>query len=167
MAVKLLGGEWASVSKGKIIGFCHSSLHPGKMTVKMMKAHDCINKACWYFEKYADAPYWQQLEAHKEKKRKDKEKLRLQKAKDAAEEGRMEELRRLFQEYVDKAGYRMQIVRVHQQKPQIFKVFYVSDNAFADGNRFGLFLRNVKSSYPRLSGDFAPYSGYGKTLCNY
>lgn len=148
VAVKLLGGEWASVSKGKIIGFCHSSLHPGKMTVKMMKAHDCINKACWYFEKYADAPYWQQLEARKEKKRKDKEKLRLQKAKDAAEEGRMEELRRLFQEYVDKAGYRMQIVRVHQQNPQVFKVFYVSDNAFADGNRFGLFLRNVKSSYP-------------------
>lgn len=41
-----------------------------------------------------------------------------------------------------------EIINVEQLEPHTYTVFYVSDNPFADGNRFPEFLAAAKESFP-------------------
>ena len=47
--------------------FCHSSLHPGYVTVKEMKRHNCLGKQCPLLEKY-EHEYWHMRDRAKKKK---------------------------------------------------------------------------------------------------
>ena len=60
--------------KNRAVGFCHSSKHRGFLSVKNMKRHDCIGKQCPMFEKYENAPYWQEKRRRKADKKATKEK---------------------------------------------------------------------------------------------
>ena len=62
VSAKLITGEMITLKRSKIVGCCHYINHPGKLTKDLMIKHDCINKACWYFEKYTDASYWIHLD---------------------------------------------------------------------------------------------------------
>lgn len=42
----------------------------------------------------------------------------------------------------------MYIVRVAKDAPSVYRVFYVSDNSFADGNRYPDFLDTLKFLHP-------------------
>lgn len=45
----------------------------------------------------------------------------------------------------------MYIVRVEKERTNRYKVFYVSENSFADGNRFPDFLSTIRFFFPRAS----------------
>ncbi len=55
-----------------------------------------------------------------------------------------------WQSYIDELDYDMTIVRVAQPTPWMYTVFYVSDNPFADGNRYPAFLQRIKSGDPQV-----------------
>ena len=64
------------------------------------------------------------------------------------EEAAHQALAALFQSYIDDAGYQMQIIRVDMERRNQYRVFYVSEYPFADGNRFPEFLETVRFFFP-------------------
>lgn len=53
----------------KACGYCHSNMHKGRLTVRMMRQHKCLQKQCHLFEKYPEHPYWVEKELIKAKKK--------------------------------------------------------------------------------------------------
>lgn len=47
-----------------IAGYCTNKLHKGKMSVKMIKQHDCLNKQCPYFRKNTKHPKFAKKEVN-------------------------------------------------------------------------------------------------------
>lgn len=72
----------------------------------------------------------------------------MRKAQEAAAETMLQNLTALSQSYIDDAGYSMQVVRVDKEQNNRYRVFYVSENPFADANRFPDFLETVRFFFP-------------------
>ena len=147
--VRLLGGSTIEIQRKKVIGCCHSRLHPGKLTKKLLEEHDCLGKQCPFLEKYEDAPFWQKQRERQITKAKAKQQKREKKAMLSAKDAYFAKLRDDFQRLADATGSPMDIIRVEHRSPHIYAVFYVSDNRFADGNRFPDFLQAVRKRYTR------------------
>lgn len=149
IVARLLGDQKIEIANVNLVGFCHNTIHPGNLTRKILEEHDCIGKNCRFFEKYEYSNYW--IAEANRCKQKEKRK-QVQSAKKQAEKKRQKELEDLkmrFQSYADNAGYQMLIVRLEKEMPNSYKIFYVSDNPFADGNRFPNFLASIKHFFPR------------------
>lgn len=144
---RMLGNAIVSIAHKRIVGCCHNSLHPGKLTRKIMEQHDCLGKNCRYFEKYPESSYWYELERREKRRAEAKSQKALKKQQKSAEADYFEELRILFQSYADEAGYAMQIVRVKGVRATIY-VYYVSDYSFRDGNKFPEFVKSVYFFFP-------------------
>jgi len=151
ITARLLGNRWVEITNDKIVGCCHSMIHPGKLTRKIMEEHDCVGKNCRFFEKYADSSYWVAEENRKMQKQLRKQAQQAEKLAAQKLEEELDELKNLFQSYADDAGYIMHIVRLEKERPNRYKVFYVSENSFADGNRFPDFLSTVRFFFPGYS----------------
>ena len=64
----------------------------------------------------------------------------------------------------------MYIVRVAKDAPSVYRIFYVLDNRFADGNRYPAFLETLKFLHPHyrinlrhirdVDGHFVTYDEY-------
>ena len=78
-------------------------------------------------------------------KRQAKEQKKAEKARKMAEQETMARLRDELQQYADATDSHMDVIRAEFQRPNLCTVFYVSDNPFADGNRFMAFITMVKS----------------------
>lgn len=63
---RTIDGSWCQ--KGKILGYCWSDLHKGYLTKKLIDGHRCLEKQCFGFQKYPEAPYWIQKEESKKKR---------------------------------------------------------------------------------------------------
>lgn len=127
VTTRLLGGRTVEVSFRALVGCCHNRIHPGKLTRKLMEAHDCLGKECRFFEKYEDADYWREKNRKATAKKKHRQKQTLEKAQQRREADALT-LKDLFQTYADGAGYVLRIVRVQEEKKGLLKVFYVSEN---------------------------------------
>ena len=148
VTAKLLGHLTVEISNDKIVGCCHHSIHPGKLTRKLLLEHNCIGKNCNYFEKYAESKFWVAEENKKREKEKRKEARRDQKQAARKLEDELKDLQRLFQSYVDDAGYSMLIVVIEKEDSNNYRVFFVSDYPYADGNRYPGFIQAVRFFFP-------------------
>lgn len=149
VVARMLGNQHISITKSKLVGCCHNIIHPGKLTAKIMEEHDCIGKQCRFFEKYEDSSYWLGRENKRREKEKRKAAQRQQKQQAQKLEEELEETKELFQSYADAFEYELMIVRLQKEKENRYKVFYVSENRFADGNRFPHFLETIKYYFPK------------------
>jgi len=145
---RLLGNQYAFLPPARIVGCCHNLLHPGKMTKQLLKQHNCLGKDCRYFEKYENAEYWKECRRQEERKRAGKLARKQKKEQEAAAQTVLQTLTARFQSFADEAGYSMQIVRVDAEAKNRYRVFYVSENPFADGDCFPDFLDAVRSCFP-------------------
>ncbi len=50
-----------NLKPSKPCAVCHNPTHPGYLTAKTLREHDCINKNCHYFQKL-EHDYWVQQE---------------------------------------------------------------------------------------------------------
>ena len=57
----------------------------------------------------------------------------------------LENIKSILTSYTESS---MDIIRVERKHHGLYKVFYVSDNSFADGNRFPGFLDRVRLNHP-------------------
>ena len=143
---KLVSGAVQEMRMGKIIGWCHCSLHPGAVDKCILEQHRCLKKECYHFQKNEASTYWEALENEQRAKQKQK----------AAKERRSREAEALritkdtWQSYIHELDSDMTTVRVAQPTPWMYTVFYVSDNPFADGNRYPAFLQRIKSGDPQV-----------------
>lgn len=170
VTVKMLTGETVSIKQKRILGWCHHRIHKGAVTRTIMKQHDCLGKNCPYLERNANSPYWANLVAQKKAKENRKEKIRAQKQQQAAEEEHLIQLLESWQSYLDDMESDMYIVRVAKVAPSVYRIFYVSDNSFADGNRYPAFLETLKFLHPHyrinlrhirdVDGHFVTYDEY-------
>ena len=147
VAARLLNKQLVYTVQKNIVGYCRYNLHPGKLNIKLFLEHKCLQKECPFFLKYEESPYWDQVARAKEKKAQRKQEKAEQKQREREEAAFFEELKILFQSYADDAGYIMQIVRVQGFQSYIY-VYYVSENRFADGNRFKRFLKSAYFFFP-------------------
>lgn len=53
----------------------YCKLHHCSMTVKQMKAKECLQKQCWHLQKNEDHQYWRQRESMKQKRKDRKERI--------------------------------------------------------------------------------------------
>ena len=147
--VKIISGRVQILRKKKIVGYCHSSIHPGALTRELFEEHGCLEKKCHWFEKNAKASYWSYLDQVSRRKEKAQKRKIREKEEQNAKAFALEEVRDILQGYIDDAGYNMEIIRVECLHKDVYKVFYVSEYPFADGNRFPVFLERVKENTPK------------------
>ena len=131
-----------------VVGWCKYRQHPGAIKTKNIKSHMCIEKECFYFIKNNDALYWKRLEEDRRQKELIKIKVREQKAKEAVDEERCQMLRDSWQTILDDMESDMYIVRISRVAEASYKILYVSDNGFADGNRYIDFLQVLGLVHP-------------------
>ena len=148
--VKMLTGNVISIRRGHVLGWCHHELHPGAISKAIMDDHDCLGKNCPFLERNCQSPFWSAYEAQQESKEKRKEKLREQKLKKAQEERELLALTENWRSRLAELGSDMHIVRVSKDTQFEYRIFYVSDNSFADGNRFPEFLATLKTRHPHF-----------------
>ena len=146
--VKMLTGETIPIKNKNLLGWCHHGMHKGAVNRAIMEQHDCLGKKCPYLERNPKSPYWANLVAQQKAKEAQKEKIREQKRQQAAEEEHLQFLTDNWQSYLDDMDSDMYIVRVAKDAPSVYRIFYVSDNRFADGNRYPDFLDTLKFLHP-------------------
>ena len=148
VTVKMLGGEVIDIKRGKIVGWCHHSLHKGAMNKAILTQHDCLGKNCPYLQRNPESPFWAARERERESKEKRKAEIKAEKQRRAEEAENLRGLTERWQSYLDELGSDMLLVRVEKEAPARYKLFYVSDNPFADGNRYPAFLGRLKAEHP-------------------
>ena len=62
LTVKTIEGERKDVRVKNIVGFCHYKHHKGVVTKNLFKSHNCDSRNCYYFQKFAEYPFWENLE---------------------------------------------------------------------------------------------------------
>ena len=65
----------AQFDKCKACGYCHH--HHKYLTVKMVKAHDCLQKQCNALQKYESHEWWKQRAIAKQKKKAKRKELKI------------------------------------------------------------------------------------------
>ena len=145
---KMLTGEVIQIRRGHVLGWCHHKMHPGAVSKAIMDEHDCLGKNCPFLERNCQSPFWPAYEAQKRAKEERKEMIREEKRKKAIEATELQTLTENWRSYLEEMDSDMQIVRVTKDSPYAYRVFYVSDNAFADGNRYPDFLETLRYLHP-------------------
>lgn len=51
------------------VGYCHLHTHPGYLTTKLLKSHDCLKKQCPFLERNHEHPIWNQKKCAKSQKK--------------------------------------------------------------------------------------------------
>ena len=149
--VRLLTDEVIPIKRKNIVGWCTHKLHKGAINKALLEEHQCLEKNCGFLIKNELGTYWlAQEQAAAEKKRR-KEQIKQEKAKADALQQKMQNLAADWQKKLDEIGSDMYIVRVERETRTRYRVFYVSDNAFADGNRFPEFVDMVRREHPGKS----------------
>ena len=149
--VRLLTDEVIPIKRKNIVGWCTYQLHKGAINKALLEEHQCLEKNCGFLIKNELGTYWlAQEQAAAEKKRR-KEQIKQEKAKADALQQKMQNLAADWQKKLDEIGSDMYIVRVERETRTRYRVFYVSDNAFADGNRFPEFVDMVRREHPGKS----------------
>lgn len=146
--VRLIDGAYVGMYRKNIVGCCHCATHPGKLTKHLMLEHNCVQKGCWYFEKYDCASYWRGKQLRKQAKEKTREQQRKAKETEKLQEERLNGIQQEMQNVIDALSYPMEIIRLEQVEAKWYKIFYVSDYPFADGNRFPDFLGAIYTAHP-------------------
>ena len=49
------------------VGYCHNAEHPGYVSKGLMDCKGCVEKNCYYFERYGTHPMWMQKEEARKK----------------------------------------------------------------------------------------------------
>ena len=143
---RLITDTVIELKRKNIVGFCHNMIHPGIVDKKICIEHDCLGKQCSFFEKNPVSSYLIFLE----NKKKYREQIRKEKRKKRAEANDLKVMQEEWQSFLDSVDSDMQIVRIEKVSPREYTVFYVSDNLFANSNRFSEFFQMIKTDYPHF-----------------
>ena len=146
--VHLFDGTAMWMKNRNIVGKCHYQGHPGIISKGLLEKHNCLGKQCKYLQKYTDSVFWRDLEERQKAAEKAKQNKKAAIARSREEEQQLLDLREEFQYCADCCEERMEIIRVEKEKSCVYRVFYVSDNRFADGNRFPEFLECMQYYRP-------------------
>ena len=149
--VRLLTDEVIPIKRKNIVGWCTYKLHKGAINKALLEEHQCLEKNCGFLIKNDLSTYWAAQEQAAAEKKRRKEQIKQEKAKAEALQQKMQNLAADWQIKLDEIGSDMYIVRVERETRTRYRVFYVSDNAFADGNRFPEFVDMVRREHPGKS----------------
>lgn len=67
--IKLVTGETVYRETVAVVGYCHSSLHPGYLTKSILKHKQCLEKHCDRLERFEDCSFWKNRQKHLDKRR--------------------------------------------------------------------------------------------------
>ena len=138
--VMLVDGNTAVVRNYTIAGKCHNCAHEGYLTGNLMKKHNCLEKKCWHFEKFADSPYWVHIENKRiqdeKEKAKSRAKAQLKRARILKAEQRGNSIKETAEGYIKKYKLPILITRVaavdSEDSKSNYIINYVSDDLYND-----------------------------------
>lgn len=133
----------------KIVGCCHHRIHPGKMTKRLLKQHDCLGKQCKYLERYNTSTYWTELDKKRNKRKSNRLEKQQQRAMELTQKEEMQEIADELQDYADLCDYDIDIIDVRQEGMYLFKVFYISDNTYPDGQLYSGLIELASHCHPQ------------------
>ena len=146
----LLTGKEVRIKRRDIIGWCKCYQHPGSITKALLEEHNCLGKQCFHLQRNLQCPFWIQREAERKAQEARKAKLKKERELRESEEFTLQMLADDWQDYLDEIDSDMYIVRVAKDTPFQYRIFYVSDNPFADGNCYPELLGAIHSRYPKI-----------------
>lgn len=151
--VKLLNGQVMNITLREIVGYCHYTHHCGEVSKKLLQDHKCLEKNCPLLEKYWANPFWMEREKLEEIKRNDqktRKAIRREKKEAAAKEAEwLSALCGQIQVSADQLNCGLKIIRVQKERATIYKIYYVSDNRYADGMEYPELFAALSVIYPR------------------
>ena len=148
---RLLTDDVIPIKRKNILGWCTYKLHKGAINKALLEKHQCLKKNCVFLVKNDLSTYWAAQEQAAAEKKRRKEQAKQDKAKAEALQQKMLNLATAWQKKLDEMGSDMFIVPVERETRTRYRVFYVSDNSFADGNRFPEFVDMVRREHPGKS----------------
>ena len=150
LSVRLISGQRIDIKRKNVVGYCTCALHPGAISKDIFLGHRCLEKNCFYFQRNPVGSYLKDLEDKQRRKALEKELRREKKERERAEESELNALKESWQVFLDNYGYDMEIIRVERdrEKKNHFRIFYVSDRKYADGNMYYYFICELKFRHP-------------------
>jgi hypothetical protein len=145
ITVLLLGDKRITIARKNLVGCCHNIIHPGRLTQKLMEEHECLQKNCRFFEKYPEATYWRAQEQKQIARLVSRARRKHKKEQAERERTQLAE----FQACADQGEEPLKIIRVQHESANVYKIYYVSQYAFRDGNRFPTFVAAVRQAHPQ------------------
>lgn len=80
--IRLMDGHLA---KRPVPGFCRAPIHPGALTIRLLKHKRCVEKGCRWLRKNEEHPLWKAEEKRKKTAREHR-KMRKEKIREWTEE---------------------------------------------------------------------------------
>ncbi len=145
---RLVNGVVTTINRSNVVGWCKYDLHPGTLTKALLEQHECLQKQCFYLVRNEEHSLWAALVQKELDREKRKAAKRARKETQARRATAQQEQITKLQSYLDKTASDMYIVRIEAEKPWIFKIYYVSDNALADGRCYPDFYEYLSRTYP-------------------
>lgn len=146
--VRLIDGKHITITKKRVVGMCHNTLHTGFLTQSLMEQHECVGKNCYFFQKNECASYWEHLKQKRAFKKKRRAAKNAAKVLEDNELAKMADIKNKLQGIMDDCGYTAEIIEVKSPMRKRYTVFYVSQQTGPDESEFPDFFRMVGEIYP-------------------
>lgn len=147
--VKMIDGSVQWIREKNLVGWCSCHLHPGVVSKGLLKKHQCVEKQCYYLKKNQEAAYWSAMAEEQRLKEQRKAKAREEKEKQLEEEQLLLDRRDWMQDFLDDRDSDMYIVRIARENTSQFRIFYVSDNCYADGMNYAELYGMLRTEFPQ------------------
>jgi hypothetical protein len=142
--LRLINGRYAN-SKN-VIGCCHMFMHRGFLSKDLVKAHACLEKECWHFQKL-NPEYWRILE----KKAQDKRDKRMQRK---LEINRIQNRDALIRETLEASGH-IHVTVIREEKQNMLIISYIYDR-YIDLTQEIRYLQNELDKVVKLQARIGP-----------
>lgn len=145
---RLVSGVVSTINRSNIVGWCKYDLHPGTLTKALLEQHECLQKQCFFLVRNKEHSFWTVLTKKEQDREKRKAAKRAKKEKAVRYATAQQAQITTLQSNLDETESDMYIVRIEAEKPWLFKIYYVSDNTFADGRCYPDFYDFLARTYP-------------------
>lgn len=166
LTVKTIEGERKDVRVKNIVGFCHYKHHKGVVTKNLFKSHDCSRRNCYYFQKFAEYPFWENREKAKEV---EKEALQHKKEKKHAKVYIDNDILSDISKMMSDHPLPTIVTSITRVSPTSIQINYVTDRDYDDHVDFNGIRNRLQTKYSQqfklqhiklLNGKYAKISDY-------
>lgn len=166
LTVKTIEGERKDVRVKNIVGFCHYKHHKGIITKNLFKSHNCDSRGCYYFQKFSEYPFWENVEKQKEAERIFAERKKEKKiSKVYISNDILSDISKMMSEH----PLPTIVTSITRVNPNRIQINYVTDRDYDDHVDFNGIRNRLQAKYSQqfklqhiklLSGEYAQISDY-------
>lgn len=149
---KFFNGHTVWAKNKNVLGYCHYHGHPGDISKGLLLQHGCIEKKCFYLQKYPECSFWKAIDAPDGMELLEE----MQKTENPSRwlNDYLDALSEEFETYLADAEHPVKIIRIEKKKSKKFKAIYASDAPADDNGRLQQGLARIQAAYPQWYIEF-------------